>query len=449
MISKLLKLLGKTLAALFVLIIVVVLAFVVINSSDKPPSQTTLEFQQAYDNRKPVNAADNGYIYLAGFDAASDETPEAVGAKRIKFSIDFIKGLESKNKDIFRAEYNPEEAFIKEVKTVFDQCAVINKVCIEEINKNNARIFEWSQAEALIGERYTKLITHSSWLELAPMDMDLPTPTFGLVMKAQRLAFIQELAASGPKNPNRVVELLDKDLQFWRVVLRDTDMLIGKMVAATAIKNNFLWTNQFLLSLDQNERSSVIPSVAQKTFTDEELSLRRSLIGEWIFTSKAYDKPEKMHLDKFPDKLASDLLFKKQDTINRSATTFAKVINEQDISIAEFETTFVAPKESNLQNDSKESSLTYFIKNPYNPVGKILLAVAVPAYDNYSARTKDLEAFRRGLLASIEHMNNVPDASTSYISPYKTKPFVINQQERAITVNGLGNGTHGQLIYSY
>lgn len=449
MISKSLKLLGKILAALFVLFIVVVLAFVVINSSDKPPSQTALEFQQAYDNRKPVSEADNGYIYLAGFDAASDEAPEAVGAKRIKFSKDFIKGLESNNKDIFRAEYNPEEAFIKEVKTVFDQCAVINKVCIEEINKNSARIVEWSQAEALIGGRYTKLITHSSWLELVPMDMNLPTPTFGLVLKAQRLAFIQELAASEPQHPDRVVELLNKDLRFWRVVLRDTDMLIGKMVAAAAIKNNFLWTNQFLLSLDQNKRSSVIPSVAQQTFTDEELSLRRSLIGEWIFTSKAYDKTEKMHLNKFPDKLASDLLFKRQDTINRSATAFKNLIDAQNTSIADFETGVTAQKTSNQQLNSTYSSFSYYLMNPYNPVGKILLAVAAPAYDNYSARAKDLEVFRRGLLASIEYMKSESGANIQYSSPYKTKPFVINQQERTITVNGLGNSTHGQLIYSY
>jgi len=443
------KILGKIVAALLALFILIVLVFIAINSIDRAPSPTALEFQQAWDNRKAVDDSENGYIYLAGFDAATDEEPEVVGKKRIQLSNDIVKGIASNDQDLFRAEYKIEDAFIKEVKTVFDQCATINKNCIEAVEKNKARIIEWSQAENVIGERYTQLISHSHWLELASLNNSVPFPNYGLVIKAQRFAFIREFAALKSGETASFTELLDKDLLFWRTVLENTDVLIGKMIAITAIKNNFLWTNYFLLSLNQNNRATAVPNVVQKKFTNEELSIHRSFIGEWVFASNGYDGTKKMNSDKFLEKLNYKFLFKKQDTINGLAAALKKLIDEQNVSLAEFESIIAQKKAAIEQRDTQYNWFTYHIMNPYNPVGKILLAVAAPAYDGYSARVKDLEVFRLGLLASIAHMNNEPDARAKYTSPYKTKPFVINQKQRSITVNGLGKDRNAQMIYSY
>lgn len=449
MIGKPWKLFGKTLAALLALLIIIVLVFIAINSIDRSPSPAALELQQAWESRKAVDAAENGYIYLAGFDAATDEEPEVVGKKRIQLSNDIVKGLASNDEDLFRAEYKIEDAFIKEVKAVFDQCATVNKNCIEAVEKNKDRISEWSQAENVINERYAQLIAHPQWLELAPVDLSLPIPNFGLVMKAQRIAFIHKFATLAPGDARLFSELLDADLRFWRTVLRDTDMLIAKMVAVAAIKNNFLWTNYFLLSLDENERAAAIPTVIQTAFVDEELSMRRCFTGEWVFSSKTYAETGEMNNNTLLQRLAYRVLFKKQDTINRSAASFQQLIDEQDIPTAEFEAAFIVKKDAKPNRDTQHSAFSFYILNPYNPVGKILLAVAAPVYDGYVARTRDLEAFRRGLLASIEYMKNATNTDIQYTSLYKTKPFVINQEQRSITVNGLGDSNLPQLVYHY
>lgn len=449
MISRSLKLLGKILAALLALFVLIILVFIAINSIDRPPSPTALEFQQAWGNRKAVDDAENGYIYLAGFDAATDEEPKIVGEKRIQLSNDILKGLASNDQDLFRAEYKIEDAFITEVKTVFDQCSAINKNCIAAVEKNKDRIIEWSQAENVIGKRYSQLIAHPHWLELTPLSASMSLPNYGLVIKAQKFAFIREFAALKPGETADFTELLDKDLRFWRTTLENTDMLIGKMVAVTAIKNNFLWTNYFLLSLNQNDRTSVTPNLVQQKFTDEELSIGRSFVGEWVLASNGYDGIEKINSNKYLEKLSYKYLFKKQDTINETADVLKKLINEQNVSIVEFESIITKKKEATKQKDTKYNSFIYHIMNPYNPTGKIMLAVATPAYDGYSERVKDLEAFRIGLLASVKYMNNELGANPKYTSPYKTKPFVINQVTRSLTVNGLGKDRHAQMIYSY
>lgn len=445
-IRKLLKLLRNIVVTLVVLVIVLVVAFIAINSKDQPPSETALQFQQAWDNRKPVDAADNGYIYLAGLDAATDETPDVVGAKRIQLLNDIAKGSAADNPDFFRAEYNPEDAFIKEVKTAFDQCGKITKDCIEAIEKNKSRIIEWSQAEDLIGKRYAQLISHQYWLEPALLDASFRIPQFGLVMKAQRLAFMREIAAMEPDKVNRVVELLDADLRFWRMALENTDMLIGKMIAVAAIKNNFLWTNQFLLKMKNTPQPAPVLFALNQPFTDAELSMRRSLIGEWIFAHSVTNPLDGSEIDNVTGKYLLKFSYQKQDTLNNRAASLNSVTTELDVPLANFETTL----KSYQQKIRPEKSFTYYLLHPYNIVGQILGDVAPPSmYTDYVIRTKDLEAFRRGLLASIEYMNNESGANTKYTSPYKTKPFVINQEQRSITVNGLGKDRNAQMIYSY
>jgi hypothetical protein len=443
-----LKIVRNIIVTLVGLAVIAILSVIIINLKDQPPTATAIEFAQFWDSRKPVNAADNGYIYVAGFDAASDELPELVGEKRIQWSNATVKDAAEKQ-ELFRAEYRPEEAFIREIKTSFEQCKVIDKVCIAAIEKNKARIIEWSEAEHVIGERYTQLISHQGWLELSPVDVNSPIPNFALVLKAQRLAYMREFSARKPGERARLAGFLDTDLRFWRTVLRDTDMLIAKMIATVAIKNNFLWTNYFLLSLNNEERNTTARQTLEKPFTDMELSMYRSLVGEWrSFFLLSY--VENTDVGGSTGKLLHDFFYKRQDTLNKHAESFKKLISAQDVPLPEFEAIFVASNDKKDEpQKSADSAFVYYLLNPYNPVGKILLSVAAPAYDNYVARSKDLETFRIGLLASIEQMKNESHTNGKYTSPYKTKPFVDNRENRSLKVQGLGNYDQSHIIYFY
>lgn len=68
---------------------------------------------------------------------------------------------------------------------------------------------------------------------------------------------------------------------------------------------------------------------------------------------------------------------------------------------------------------------------------------------SYFARVKDLEAFRLGLLSAIEKRHSPSEQKLKMRSPYTNKPFVVDEQQRSITVTGYGSGRYAQQVYFY
>ncbi|MDR7091397.1 hypothetical protein [Cellvibrio fibrivorans] len=446
MLGKLLNILGKLFLCVLALLLVYVLGVLLINLRDKPPSATVIEFQQSWDNRKPVDSADNGYLYFLGFDVAKDADPKFVGEERVQWTKEAI--LPATEESIrFPQAYNDfQKQLPKEIVQLMDLCSQITATCINNIEKQRYSIIQWSKNDTWILDRYRQLIAHKAWLELMKTDIRLPLPSYGEVMKVQRLAFISALAIMHPDESKNIAGLLDDDLRFWRSVLKNTDTLIGKMIAVAAIKNNFLWTNFFLLKLDNSIRPAAIPAALIIPFTDEELSMRRCLIGEWFLSESLVYPLDGSGIDNFTGRLLLAFAYQKQDTLNKRAESLNSIVLELDVPLTNFEATLELYK----QKAYPEKTATHYFRHPYNVVGQILSEVAPPTmYTEYVVRTKDLEAFRRGLLLIIEQMKPTSPEAVRHVSPYKTKPFALNQEQQSVTVFGLGNDARAQQTYYY
>lgn len=446
--NSLVKVIRNILLAGLLLLLLLLLVFIGINAKDKPPSAAVVEFQQAWDNRAPVQDEDNGYLYLLGFDVAQNLDPKEVGIERVTWSNEVIFSADEVL-SFPQNSYNIQIELPQNINELLVQCHEPNQECIESIEKHKLQIVEWATTAPWIDNRYQQLIAHQGWLELAKVDIRIPLPNYSAIIRAQRLAYIRAFAATTSEDATAITALLDQDLRFWRTVLRDTDMLIGKMIAVVAIKNNFLWANHILLTMSSEARSSAIPVTLKQPFTDEELSIRRSLIGEWFFSHSAVNPLDGSGIENITGKLLIKLVYKKQDTLNKSADFFKEHIVKLDVPIADFESAVIAYNEQQKVEEPKRPAIIYYFLHPYNPVGKILFEVAKPAYNGYIERTNNLEAYRRGLLASIEQMEPVAANDSRYSSPYPSKPFVINREQRSITVNGLGNDAKSQQVYFY
>ena len=446
MLTKPWKIITNIVVSLIALFILLALVFIVINIKDQPPSATAMEFTHSWENRNPVPAADNGYIYLLGFDVAEDLEPWAVGQERIKWSNEVIFPGEDEFLS-FPQDYNDfQKNTPQPVKDILDGCAQITLDCINSINSQREMIHQWSQTNPWIVDRYKQLIAHKAWLELAKVDMRLPLPNYADVMKAQRHTFM--LAYSNLQNAGNenIVDLLEQDLRFWRMVLRDTDMLIGKMIAVVAIQNNFIWTNHLLLRLDDSDRSDLVLAMHYQPFTNEELSIRRIMIGEWIFSGSLVNPLEGSDINNLTGKLLNQFFYKRQATLNKRAELLNSIVLDLDVPLTDFEVTL----DSYKKRVYPEKSLTDYLRHPYNIVGQILDQLAPPdLYTEYVVRVKDVEAFRRGLMLSIEQIGVVPNDQTQNMSPYQNKPFVQDKQQRSITVNGLGETVRAQQTYYY
>lgn len=444
-VNSVFKVLLKIFAGLFVFSLLVVGFFIGINLNDRPPSAAAIEFQQAWDNRGSVNERDNGYLYMLGFDATTELDPQLVGTERAlwikeKTRLNAIESSEFPGKKVDFEKHLP-----KKITQVMNDCVEVNEKCIAAINTAQAEINSWSGTDSLLLKRYLRLIAYSAWREEVGT-VNLPFINYIGPIKAQRLLFINAFAAQ-QSNPINTQKMLDDDLRFWRTVLREADMLITKMVAIAAIKNNFLWTNHLLLDSGSKSIPMPIPQVIQQPFTSAELSLQHSLIGEWVFGSSSALQLDE-HAETQAERYATRFLLKKQDTSNRFAERLKLLLNQLDVPFTEFESVWLAKQNESPQNTVMPAAL-YYLLHPYNPVGQILVDVASPAYESYFARVKDLEAFRLGLLSAIEKRHSPPEQKLKMRSPYTNKPFVVDEAQRSITVNGYGSGSNAQQVYFY
>lgn len=441
--NVLLKGLMKLAAGLVILLLLVIGVFVGINIKDQPPSAAAIEFQQAWDNRAPVPDNDNGYIYLLGFDVEEASDPIVVGLERIRWASEAIKDDSKENLNYPQPRHNLQQQLSTVMNESLEHCKQINLECIDVIEKKSAEIAAEQTSGQWLEKRYHTLITHPAWLELSVLDIRLPLPNYGDVIKAQRLVFMRAFATG---DANAFKMLANQDLYFWRMMLANTDTLIGKMVAAAAIKNNFAWINFFLRKQDASTLDAAIPDLLNQPFTEAELSLYRSIAGEWVFGNTGYLQLEELS-DKPAERFAAKLLLKKQDTSNRIADRLKRLLDQVDVPVHEFESAW--ENREAPQTMVKRPAALHYVLNPYNPVGKILVEVASPAYDNYVARVKDLEVFRLGLLSAVATRRAPETGVVKTASLYKKYPFAVDEARRSVTVTGYGNGPQGEQVFFY
>ena len=96
----------------------------------------------------------------------------------------------------------------------------------------------------------------------------------------QRLEFLRLRALADAGKVDEVRDALEADLTFWRLVFRNSDILITKMIALAAVRQHFFYGNLVLRHLPADKSATAIPASWTQPFTTEELSMLRTLAGE-------------------------------------------------------------------------------------------------------------------------------------------------------------------------
>lgn len=444
--NKLWALFKNSTFSLVLMSVFLVVVILLVNNKDRPPSDLAIKFQQSWDNKQVVDPLENGYLYFLGFDVGKTFDPKTVGAERVQWSKEAIRSSSEEFLMFPQAYEDFQKQIPKPIKNLIDLCGQVSTDCVNNINSQREFINQWSGQDLWVIGRYRELIEYKAWLELAEVDVRLPLPNYSDVMKAQRLTFIHAFATMPIDDGESIINLLNQDLRFWRLMLKDTDMLIGKMIAVAAIKNNFLWTNHFLLKMKNTAQLNVDLVALNQPFTEKELSMRRCLIGEWFFAYRTADPLAVVDVDNITAKILIKFFYKKQDTLNVVAENLNSIVSELDVPLTSFEKSLQVYQGKEIP---KKMFIDYLL-NPYNIAGQYISDTAPASlYTEYVVRTKDLEGFRRGLLLSIGMMGAASMKNSIYSSPYETKPFVLNEEQQSVTVVGLGEGERAKQTYYY
>jgi len=438
------SLLLKILAGLLLLIAGLVLAVAVVNRKDEAPSAAAQAMKRIVEARESVADGDNAYVYILGFDAPDDSDALASGHERVEWLRKFMATAgpyqfpnpPGERQDLSELR-NPE----------FRQFAAIckrdNRSCLEAMESDRLRLQAWVQRDAKLIARYQGLLAFTQWREVWPNDVRAPVAPLSHVLEAQRLMFIKAWLMASNGDAVACKQLLQRDLQFWRMALAETSSLVFKLVATSAIEQHFALGNLVLRSLPPAAGISSIPEAWLVPMSVRERSMATVMANEWAF-SERYMTPSAMasYLEGNDDgaesgslvsRLLAKLLLKPQATVNATAE---RMLSVTQLSERDYPAIPDAAKALLASQEFAKKDITSF--RIYNPIGGILVdLVDMKPFVGYGLRIADLEGGRRlALLAAQLRGQNVSlenvSASLSVAGlrdPYDGSAFSWNAKE--------------------
>ena len=430
-----------------------------INLNDRPPSATVLEFREALENRPALADRENAYVYMFGFGVPPEEDPTAAGRKRIEWlRAQIASETFDVMSDPLADDYNWQQGRSEEVAALAEACDASAVQCADAVAAAPAAATEWLGLEAPLLTRYSDLLTRPGFLNDTTMTVESPIPPYHVVLEGQRLLLVSALLSARDGDAARATLLLSNDLSFWRMVLKDADSLIDKMIATRGTERSFIYGNEVLRALHAVEAGAALPEVWLAPISDEERSMRRTLIGEWQFMDHVamklatdFDSPASM--DEDVGRLEWRLylpLYQPQDNSNRYAELMRQHAEMFDVPFAE------VPEAYRRSVELSEADTKPF-RRAYNIVGDWLNSIGQARFATYSVRVTDLEGIRRAAVvaATLRAQGvDVDDAATALSivkagDPYRNAPFAWDAESKSVHFIGLAPGNAGSFLVRY
>jgi hypothetical protein len=452
MIRRILKVIGWTAGAVAGVGIVLYLAAVAINWRDREPSAAAVRFTNLYRQRPVVADQDNAYIYVMGFAVAPGESPRQMGSRRVAWMQDSSHGARLDTaKDPLRKRFDYRARRPPAVPEFVDACKSGNARCAAAFAADDAVFEQWMASEGWLLERYRALIAHPGWRESVPFDVGAPLPPYALVMDGQRFLLLNARVLAERGDFAGVSKLLEEDLRFWRKVLESSDTLISKMMATAAITHHFELGSLIFRESQPGTVMSAVPANWSIAISESERSMRRCLVGEWMFMSAAMrDTDAGLDVSNDSSVVARTLgrviapLYQPQDSMNKNAEYLSGITELLSVPLDRYADAVNRAQEFS-QRRVKEALPPH---SAYNMVGQVLVGLAASDFGSYARRVGDLEGVRRAALAAVTlHAANVGVSevaaaltASSLRDPYNNGPFSWDEKGSAIVFHGLETG---------
>jgi hypothetical protein len=238
-----------------------ILAIVLVNRPwfDEP----LLPELEALRKPQPLVLDGNAYPFALGFLAAEGRDPRAAGVEIIRMlqsrrdrGEPATIGKEEKrgllgvplSLDALGSQSRPETAPTAGTKSLGKTCLPRYRLdCAQRLIADAASLDADEPPLAVLFPRYETLLRHAHYVETPAPDSMSPWPPLGPIQELGRL----RLAISFRTDPTAVfLEKAAQELTFWRMTLRDAQLMGTKMSALAAIR----WTDDFLSTLMRERR---------------------------------------------------------------------------------------------------------------------------------------------------------------------------------------------------
>jgi hypothetical protein len=409
-------------------IVAVFLAFVAINLFDESLDPRAA----AYGKPRPpkIPDAENGYLALLAMDA-----PE--GADGMAYARAWLDEARAAAHEVRRPRRQAREQAKRP-----DPCDPIDRPCLAVVRENAGQVK--GQLAMFAGDlaRYDALLSSRRFEEVLdyPFGPESDLPPYASLARAQRAYLLRVALDFEAGRVDKAVAALERELAWQRLFLTGSRLLISKMVAARNYWRDLMFVRN-LLETGSAKLAPQLPRLQKMLRPLDEAVRSLPQVAETEFGSVgvAYSKisPDRDNIGQLFGwyVFGTALLYQPNATINHAYRYYSKVA---DVILA-------APAHRVLAESKAFSESLHELpwwRYIYNPVGKILLSVSMPAWDDYPLRVHDLDALNRLVALRVELLaarakpgdiaGRVGASEQRFHDPYSLKPMAWDEERKRL-----------------
>lgn len=344
---KSIKLLGWILTGIITLIVTIFIGLIFINWSDEAPTEPALTLMRYIEpnlsQTSNQRVSDNAYLFY------------------------------------IEQATQPQYQLTPELHTVVQACN--SKDCSELLATERSQLpFLIAEHKALL-DLYQQLRTIGVWHEILPASAN-ELPPYQPLLQAQSVFLLEAWLAAQQNDLVLSQQMLDADLNFWRLLLKSNRLLFSKSISAAAVRRHFDYASLIRQSLTIEQRLHFTATSWQKPFSEAELSMYAAFAGEWHFANQLVEQMWQQ------DEAEQTQPWYNQWAIALLQPMFKKQASKNDLAVMMLRC-----------SDGMTSPSLPWHSWFYNPVGKLLNRVGVSRYCvQYTEKLQQLEVSRLQLL---------------------------------------------------
>lgn len=420
-----------TVLGVVVLVVVLVTVVLVVNRRDEAPSADARALEAIVASARPVAAGDDA---LAGLASLQPQRAEAVDVRDAKGQL-AAAGARERDRRASRGD---------RLHDAIGACNARRSDCAALLAAAEPDMPAWIARESGLLVTYRAVLPRRGWYEAPPpaSPLDWRLQPVAHALDAQWVLLAQAMVDAREGRGDAVHDALEADARFWRAGLAGARTLFTKMIAARALQRNLDIGLLALARIPADSVAQSVPAAWRAPVSRAERSLLPALAWEWKlsanFMHRTYVDGERRRREHDADAPSLAWVFKPQATSNDSAAMMRRIGRATEMPQAELQGTL-----RDLGAHAEDQAR--FPVSLYNPIGRILGAIASPAYLDYVTRVADLEARRRAVLAVLDLHRSATSreraasalASSMHRNPYTTRPFAWNAAAGCVHIGGL------------
>ena len=450
--AKFARVTAKIIGGLIAFVLLVILAWTLLNSFDVPLSPQAKALLTPPPN--PYPADDNLYLAMAGLEGSADRPITEMGQERI----------DAYNQALDSMLLNADSAMNANNKWDAAKLSFIGKLelgpqrtsSIWTVAKSHRQdIATFLIANQKLYQRYRSLHSLHGYYETARPSYLAPVIS---VPQQVRVLFLGDVAnriqIGTPQQQREAIADLQDDLHTWRSVLKGDGTLISKMLAAAWLHGDLILLADLIEdpSYDLKHLDDVLGPLALP-FDPKDYRIGTAFLAEWRGVATLYKTISAVN--EYTASAAPPSWHKRME--NAFEAHFFKINATENISApqaAHWTALMDSEASQFLQNRDvnrqwlDENQPRFSLSSFYNPVGKILVRVAMYQNDSYPLRVYDVAAYQR--LVYLAYQLKRQDISTADVAAFMTahadwsthpvdgRPFSWNPETGELAVNTLG-----------